>query len=60
MPLHHITCTPLAVPTCWHVASPLVSLPWRRRAHCPHTSEHAQEFLRAWEGAPVNTGGSTE
>jgi NAD(P)H-dependent FMN reductase len=25
-----------------------------------HTSKHAQEFLRAWEGAPVNPGGSTE
>jgi NAD(P)H-dependent FMN reductase len=25
-----------------------------------HTSEHAQEFLRAWEGAPVNPGGSPE
>jgi FMN reductase len=25
-----------------------------------HTSAHAQEFLRAWEGAPVNPGGSTE
>jgi FMN reductase len=24
-----------------------------------HASEHAQEFLRAWEGAPVNPGGST-
>jgi hypothetical protein len=25
-----------------------------------HTSEQAQEFLRAWEGAPVNPGGSTD
>jgi NAD(P)H-dependent FMN reductase len=25
-----------------------------------HTSERAQEFLRAWEGAPVNPGGGTE
>jgi NAD(P)H-dependent FMN reductase len=25
-----------------------------------HKSEHAQEFLRAWEGAPVNPGGSKE
>jgi FMN reductase len=24
-----------------------------------HASEQAQEFLRAWEGAPVNPGGST-
>jgi NAD(P)H-dependent FMN reductase len=24
-----------------------------------HTSEKAQEFLRAWEGAPMNPGGST-
>jgi NAD(P)H-dependent FMN reductase len=23
-----------------------------------HTSAHAQAFLRAWEGAPVNPGGS--
>ncbi len=23
-----------------------------------HTSEQAQEFLRAWEGAPVNPGGA--
>jgi FMN reductase len=25
-----------------------------------HTSAHAQEFLRAWEGAPVNPGGSKD
>jgi NAD(P)H-dependent FMN reductase len=25
-----------------------------------HKSERAQEFLRAWEGAPVNPGGSGE
>src|SRR5262249_13809182 len=31
MPLHHITYTPLAVPTCWHVASPLASLPSQTR-----------------------------
>jgi NAD(P)H-dependent FMN reductase len=25
-----------------------------------HTSEKAQEFLRAWEGAPLNPGGAKE
>ena len=62
-----------AMPAAWKAfdaAGPLQASAWEQREKAVgrpvarvawlHTAAHAQEVLRAWEGAPVNPGGSTE